>query len=230
MQCEEVMMSVKISTESNNITEPVIVPQNGLIHENDKQTEIIRDELHELAKRVLISRTYIKNRVISLAAEISSDYKKHGIDEIYIIPVLKGAVMFSIDLAKAIYDLHTISLKFDFIRVSSYGNKTTTSGEVSITGNLDDIQGKHVLLIEDIADTGLTLNSLKSHFLEDKKVQSLKICVLLDKEQRRYEEFKELKIDYIGFKIPNRFIAGYGIDCAGLLREMPFIITVAEKH
>lgn len=221
---------MKNITKTSSKVTPLIVPKKGLVHESDKSTDLICEDLHKLIDQIFISRTHIKNKVIDLASQISADYKEAGIDEVYLIAVLKGAAMFAMDLARAIYDLHTISLKLDYIKASSYGCDTTTSGEVSIIGEIDDVQGKHVLLVEDIADTGLTLRRLKSCFIEEKKAESLKICVLLDKEERRYDELKGFEIDYVGFKIPDMFVAGYGIDCAELFREMPFIIVINEEY
>lgn len=144
------------------------------------------------------------------------------------IAVLKGATVFATDLSRAIYDQRRISLKLDYIKVSSYGYDTTTSGRISINGEIDDVQGKHVLLVEDIVDTGLTLNRLRTYFLNDEKVESLKTCILLDKKARRLDEFREIETDYVGFKIPDVFVAGYGLDYAEQFREIPFIIGVKE--
>lgn len=221
---------MKKTTETNSQTMPIVIPKSGSIHEDDKTTDLVREELHRLIDQVFISRTHIKNRVNDLASQISADYSKAGISKVHMIVVLKGATMFAMDLVRAIYDLHEISVKLGYIKASSYGRDTTTSGKVSITEEIDGVQGKHVLLVEDIADTGLTLSRLKSYFLKNKKAESLKGCALLDKKVRRHERLKELDIDYIGFEIPDVFVAGYGLDYAELFREIPFIVVVNEEY
>ena len=151
---------------------------------------------------VLLSEEQIKARVKELAREISADYKEK---KPLLIGVLKGAVVFLSDLIREM----DIPLEIDFIAVSSYGADTTSSGIVRIQKDLEEsIKDKNVLIVEDIVDTGLTLNYLYDT-LSSQKPNSLKVVSLLDKPDRRKVEFKA---DYCGFLIPDRFVIGYGLD------------------
>lgn len=168
---------------------------------------------------VLYSQKQIEDRVKELAKQIEGDY--HGLEDILVVGVLKGANIFMSDLIREI----KLSLAIDFIAVSSYGASTESSGVVKILKDLDvDIEGKHVLIVEDIVDTGLTLQYL-TDILKRRDANSLKICTLLDKPSRRK---CNLTIDYVGFEIPDRFIVGYGIDYAEMHRNLPYIATIEE--
>lgn len=168
---------------------------------------------------VLLSEDAIEKKVIELAEQIKADYQQG--DDLLVVGVLKGANIFMGDLIRKI----DLPLEIDFMAVSSYGASTESSGVVRILKDLDaDIKGRHVLIIEDIVDTGLTLQYL-TDILKRRKVDSLRICTLLDKPSRRK---CDLHIDYVGFEIPDRFIVGYGIDYAEKYRNLPYIATVEE--
>lgn len=167
---------------------------------------------------ILISREEIQNKVKKLAKEIQKDYDG---EEIFVIGVLKGAFVFVSDLVRNI----DLPVTIDFMAVSSYGLSTQSSGVVKILKDLDlEIENKNVLIVEDIIDTGLTLKYLKENLLS-RNPKSIKICTLLDKPERRQ---CDLKIDYSGFVIPDKFIVGYGIDCAEKFRNLPHIAIVKE--
>ena len=159
---------------------------------------------------VVYTSGQIAERVQALGAEISRDYAR---EHIILVGVLKGAAIFLSDLARAINPDCT----FDFVAVSSYGRGTRSSGAVKLVKDLDhSIEGRHVILVEDILDTGLTLFYLRGLFLQQKPA-SLKIAALLDKPTRRLQK---IEADYVGFTIPNRFVVGYGMDYAERYRNL----------
>ena len=172
---------------------------------------------YELSE-VLLSEETIKKRVRELGQQISQDYSGR---ELVAIGVLKGAVIFLSDLVRNIDS--SVKVKIDFLAVSSYGASTRTSGIVRIVKDIDtDIKGCEVLIVEDIMDTGLTLSYL-SRLMMERQPRGLKICVLLDKPERHQTE---VMIDYCGFTIPDEFVVGYGLDYAGLWRNLPSIHVV----
>jgi hypoxanthine phosphoribosyltransferase len=153
---------------------------------------------------ILFSRQQIAERVHAIGEEISADYAGQSI---VLIGVLKGAAIFLADLARSI----TVDNTFDFVAVSSYGRARVSSGQVKMIKDIDNpIEDKHVILVEDILDTGLTLSYLRQLMLQHKPA-SLKIATCLDKPDRR---LVPIEADYVGFKIPNRFVIGYGMDFA----------------
>lgn len=161
----------------------------------------------------LISEEDIKNRVKAIAEQIDIDY--HG-KAVTLICILTGSIMFTVDLAR---ELKT-PVEFDFMSVSSYGDATTSSGHVKINKDLSNsITGKDVILVEDIIDSGRTLHHLLP-FLNSKNPNSLKLCTLLDKPEKR--EYN-VDVDYVGFEIPDYFIVGYGLDYAQKYRNLPYI-------
>jgi len=163
--------------------------------------------------RVLISEEELKAKVKELAGQISEDYA--GKNPL-IVSVLKGATIFVADLIREM-DIH---LGIDFIATSSYGNGDTSTGVVRILMDLESsISGRHVLVVEDIVDTGHTLNYLLN-MLSAREPASLRLCVLLDKPERR--EVK-VKADYVGFQIPDLFVVGYGLDYAEKYRNLPYV-------
>lgn len=167
-------------------------------------------------KDVLFSEADIENRVRELAEKINVDYKGH---DLLIIGVLKGANVFMCDLMRKI----TLPVQIDFIAASSYGHSTESSGVVKILKDLDySIEDRHVLIVEDIIDTGLTLKYLIENF-KSRSPKTIEICTLLDKPERR---IAPLDVKYIGFKIPDEFIVGYGIDYAERYRNLPYIATL----
>lgn len=161
----------------------------------------------------LISEEKLKSRVKEIAKEITEYYNG---EEVKTVCVLKGAVMFMVDLVKNL----ELPVKFDFMDVSSYGNSTESSGQIKILKDLDDpIEGENLLIVEDIIDSGRTLHYL-INYLESKKPKSIKLCTLFDKPERR--EFN-VRVDWTGFDIPDEFIVGYGLDYAQRYRNLPFI-------
>lgn len=166
--------------------------------------------------KVLFSRQQIQSRVAELGAQISRDFAG---ETVTLIGVLKGAAIFLSDLSRNI----TLDATFDFISVSSYGNEKQNSGEVKLLKDVDQsMEGKNVILVEDILDTGLTLSYL-SRIIEAHKPKSLKIAALLDKAARRVQP---IHAQYIGFEIPDEFVVGYGMDYAERYRNLPDICIV----
>ena len=167
--------------------------------------------------RVLIPEDEIQNKIIEVADKISEAYKG---ESLHLICILKGGAMFMCELAKRIHD---VNISFDFMSVSSYGSGTTTSGIVKIVKDLDEpLEGKHVLIVEDIIDTGHTLNHL-SKLLMSRGPKSIEICTLLNKPSRRE---KEVPVKYSCFEIPDEFVVGYGLDYDQKYRNLPYIGVV----
>jgi hypoxanthine phosphoribosyltransferase len=168
--------------------------------------------------RVFLTAEQIQERIKELGAEISADYPD-GI--IYLVCILKGACMFHADLARAI-SRHT---RLDFIGISSYGKDKTSSGQVRLTKDLDSpIEGSDVLIVEDIVDSGVTLNYL-TQVLRQRKPKSVQIATLLDKPERRQ---RPVEVKYVGFKIPDEFVVGYGLDYAEDFRNLKDICILSE--
>ncbi len=164
--------------------------------------------------KVLIDEKKLYKRIDEIANQINKEYEGK---EIILICILKGSVFFTVDLAKRING----DVKLEFIRVSSYNEGTESSGEIKMKLDLkDSIQGKDIIVIEDIIDTGRTLSYL-IEYLKMKKPNSVKLCALLDKPDRRVE--KNVKVDYIGFQIPDKFVVGYGLDWDEKYRNLPYI-------
>jgi hypoxanthine phosphoribosyltransferase len=169
---------------------------------------------------VLIPTEKIKERISELGAEIARDYAGRNP---LLIGVLKGACLFLSDLMRAA----DIPLNVEFIAISSYGAEMRTSGEVRILKDLDvAIEGRHILVVEDIVDTGLTLSYLLAN-LKSRGAESVKLAALLDKFERRE---KEVPIDYLGFQIPDKFVVGYGLDFAERYRNLPFIAVLKNPE
>ena len=169
---------------------------------------------------VLFTEEQIRARIKELGAEITRDYA--GLNPL-LIGVLKGGCFVLSDLLRAI----DTRLSIEFMAISSYGSSTRTSGEVRIMKDLDvPIEGRHILVVEDIVDTGLTLSYLLAN-LESRGAASVKLAALLDKHERRQ---KEVKIDYLGFQIPDEFVVGYGLDFAERYRNLPFIAVLKNPE
>ncbi|MFI5175617.1 MAG: hypoxanthine phosphoribosyltransferase [Terriglobia bacterium] len=167
---------------------------------------------------LLLSHEMIQKRVQELGQRITADYQGRTP---HLIAILKGACIFLSDLVRHI----PLPLSLDFIAVSSYGASTKSSGVVRITKDLDSsIEGRDVILIEDILDTGLTLSYLQE-YLVNRNPASLKVCALLNKPSRR---IKEVHADYIGFEIPDKFVVGYGLDVGQKYRNLPDICVVID--
>lgn len=164
--------------------------------------------------KILLTDEQIQTRIKSLADEINKDYKG---EEIVLICVLKGAVMFAVDLSKHL----NMPLKMEFIKLSSYGNGMTSSGKVQSFGaHLEEINGKNVLIVEDIIDTGLTAEFLINYIKETYHPKTLKFCSLLNKKATRKSSVEP---DYYGFEIGNKFVVGYGLDDEGYNRNLNYI-------
>lgn len=164
-------------------------------------------------EKVLLSTEEIQKRVEELGAQLTEEYRGK---ELLAVGILKGSNMFMSDLIRQI----TIPMQIDFMMVSSYGNATESSGVVKIVKDLEyGIKGKHLLIIEDIIDSGLTLKYLKQ-MLETREPASIKLCTLLDKPARREQH---VNVDYVGFTMPDEFLVGYGIDYAEYYRNLPYI-------
>jgi hypoxanthine phosphoribosyltransferase len=169
--------------------------------------------------RILIPRSRIQRRIIELAKQIRQDFPK---EPLHLVGVLKGAVFFLSDLARGI----TGEVSFDFIAVSSYGKNARSSGQVKLTKDLDaSIEGKTVIVVEDILDTGMTLQYLLRVF-EQRKPKRLRVAVLLDKPDRR---IAAVRADYVGFTIPNEFVVGFGLDYAERYRNLPGVGVLTLK-
>lgn len=166
--------------------------------------------------RVLISEQKVNERILEIAEKINEDYKGKSI---HMICVLKGGVFFMCELAKRI----SLPVSVDFMSVSSYGDDTKSSGVVRIVKDLDQsLEGKDVIVVEDIIDSGRTLSYLLE-ILKQRNPASLKLCTLLDKPDRRV---KDVKVDYTCFEIPDEFVVGYGLDYAQKYRNLPYIGVV----
>jgi hypoxanthine phosphoribosyltransferase len=168
---------------------------------------------------VLISETDIHQRIRTLAAEIERDYP--GGEGIHLVAILKGGFMFMADLVRAMSDRVTM----DFMAVSSYGKGTTSSGQVRVLKDLDNnVEARHIILVEDIVDTGLTLHYLQD-LLKARAPKSLKTACLLSKPSRRKVT---VQVDYIGFTIDDHFVVGYGLDYAEKYRNLPHIAVLEQ--
>lgn len=162
---------------------------------------------------IMLSPEEIERRVREVGKEITEDYAGR---ELVVVCVLKGSFVFAADLVRAI----NLPINVDFLAVSSYGDAVVSSGEVQLLHDLSaPVSGKDVMIVEDIVDTGLTLSYLMEN-LRSRHPATLKVAALLDKPSNRK---KEVKVDYVGFTIPNRFVIGYGLDHAGKYRNLPYI-------
>jgi len=168
--------------------------------------------------KVLITEEQLQKRMSELAKQIEKDYEGK---EITVICVMNGAIFFTVQLTLKIKN----AITYEFIQLSSYGENTESSGTITLKKDLENsIEGKDVLIVEDIIDTGRTLDFLKKH-LKDKGAKTVKVCVLTSKPERREID---VDVDYIGFEIPNNFVVGYGFDIGGRYRNMPYVAYVEE--
>ena len=173
-------------------------------------------DYREYLDEILIDEGKLQERIAELGKEISCDYQN---ENLHLICILRGGIIFLSDLMRNITAPNTV----DFMAVSSYGVTRQSTGQVRITLDLkDDIQDRHVLLVEDIVDSGYTIASVLE-FLKTRHPKSLRVCTLLNKPARREVE---VPIDYCGFVIPNKFVFGYGLDMDEYYRNLPFIATV----
>jgi hypoxanthine phosphoribosyltransferase len=180
---------------------------------------VSQTELERAVGEILIDRETLAGRVAELGAEVSADYEGR---DLLLIGVLKGAVFFMADLMRHL----TVPCEVDFMAISSYGDATDSSGIVRILKDLDiNIEGRDVLVVEDIIDSGLTLSYLIRN-LESREPASLEVCALLTKPSRREID---VPVRYVGFEIPNKFVVGYGLDFAERYRNLPYV-GVLDEH
>lgn len=175
--------------------------------------------MENIIKSVLVSEEEIKIKVKELGDVITKDYKDK---ELIVVGILKGAVVFMSDLCREI----KLPILMDFMAVSSYGKSSLSTGEVRIIKDLDfSVENKHVLIVEDIIDTGYTLSYLTDN-LRKRGAQSVKIVTLLDKPDRRQAD---VPVDYLGFEIPDEFVVGYGLDYAEQYRNLSYVAALKEE-
>jgi hypoxanthine phosphoribosyltransferase len=168
--------------------------------------------------RVLIPAEKIQTRIAELGAEIDRDYPS---GPVYLVGILKGACIFLADLARAM----KTPARIEFVGIASYGRGKTSSGEVKLTKDLDhSLEGQHVIVVEDIVDTGVTLTYLMQVF-QQRKPKSLRIAAFLDKPERRQ---RPVKVDYVGFSVPDEFLVGYGLDYAEDYRNLRDVCVVSQ--
>ncbi len=173
-------------------------------------------------EKILVSEDAIKKRIDELGIEITRDYLNAGVQELTIVAITNGAIIFTADLLRKI----PLRTRLDCVRVSSYQDETKPIGEPQIIDNIRlNIHGRHVLMIDDILDTGRTCSKIV-HALKTKNPATIKTCMLLDKKGRREVAFEA---DYVGFKIPNEFVVGYGLDFAENYRSLPCIGVVKAE-
>lgn len=173
---------------------------------------------YDTVGEVMITQEEIRERAAEIGEQITGDYRGEGV---ILIGILRGAVPWMADVMKHI----ALDVEIDFIACSSYGATTKTSGVVKINKDLDsDIEGKNVIIVEDIVDSGITLNYLKG-YLENRKPKSIRICALLDKPEGRRAD---IKADYVGFTVEDKFIIGYGLDFNQKYRQLPYISFLNE--
>ena len=173
----------------------------------------------EVNVKVLISEEEVNKKIREMAEKISADYAGK---ELHVVCILKGGVFFMCELVKHI----TVPVTHDFMSVSSYGDGTESSGRVKIVKDLDEpLEGKDVIIVEDIIDSGRTLSHLMDIF-KKRNPNSIRLCTLLDKPERRVTE---VKVDYTGFQIPDEFVVGYGLDYKQIYRNLPYIGVVVQE-
>ena len=171
--------------------------------------------MHDDIERILFTQEELREKVAAMGKKISEDYQNAS-EDVFCVGILKGAVVFYTDLVRSI----SLPVQFDFMIASSYGNQTSTSGSVKLLKDLDyDVEGKHLILIEDIIDSGTTMQYLM-RILRERRPKSIKLCALLSKPSRRTAD---VNIDYLGAEVPDEFLVGYGLDYAGTYRNLPYI-------
>ena len=213
----------------------VKVPEAGIVSSDIPE---IPSRCIERVDGVLIPEDSLRKRINALADQICSDYKEKGIKGIDIVYILEGAFMFASDLEREIFRTEKVEIySSSSLKASTYRDELKGAGEVRREvkiAYMPEVRGKDVLLVEDIADQGFTLGKV-INLIREKGAKSLKVCVLMSKilknpsdEVKRNHQMFEL--DYVGFEIPDRWVAGYGTDASGDFRDLPFIVTVNEKH
>ncbi len=184
--------------------------------------ELWQAQMDKKLQKIVFTDQQIQERLAKMATEITDYYRQNNAQEIVVIGILRGAVIMMSDLIRLI----PLPVTIDFMAISSYGNSTSSSGTVRILKDVSEaIENRHVLVVEDIVDTGLTLANLKEMLLA-RKPASLKICTLLNKPSRRKVE---IEADFVGFDIADEFVVGYGLDYAGHYRHLPYIGVLKEE-
>jgi hypoxanthine phosphoribosyltransferase len=203
----------------NDFNQVIEVPDCGIIASGE--TQCIPGGLQEDLERILLSKKCLANRLEIIADQVARDFK----EGIFAVVVLKGAIIFFADLMRALAE-RGISVEFDVSVVASYENAETT-GKINIRLDVEeDIANKDVLIVEDIIDTGMTLDHLREYFLRERGARNVRICTFLDKIGRRR---KEINVDYIGFRVPDYFLVGYGLDYNQKYRFLPYVAILNPK-
>jgi len=175
-------------------------------------------------KRVYIPEEIIARRVKELAELIATDFSSY----IHALVILKGAVVFAADLFREIHRIAPVEIYHSFLKASSYGTGTCSGGEVVLSHDVHEVRGKHILIVEDIVDTGVTLARLRDYLLKERGARSVGTCVLLDKPARRIPGV-HAPIEYRGFEVEDLFLVGYGLDYAEKYRELPYVAVLDEE-
>ncbi|MBN1156968.1 hypoxanthine phosphoribosyltransferase [Candidatus Woesearchaeota archaeon] len=199
----------------SDFSSTVEVPETGIMREEDSVE--IPGYLKDIEK-ILITENCIKARLRGIANEIN---KRYSDKDIHCVVVLSGAIVFFADLMRAL-SRHGFKVTYSLIKLSSY-SKAKSTGKIAVEMDIGRVEGKDVVVIEDIADTGLTLDHLRNHLLNEKKAKSVKVCVLFNKMTKKTAE---VNLDFIGFKVPDQFIVGYGLDFDQRYRELPFVAVL----
>jgi len=202
----------------SDFSKTVVVSEEGIRLASEPEPKVREKYINELDK-VLITKGCLDARIKGLAREIANGFA--GVDEITCVVVLKGGMFFAADLIRVLDEQSNLRTRLDFIKCSSYGDRSYSSGNVQMC-QLDNIEGKNILLIEDIVDTGGTLRVLQNYLKEKRK--NFKTCVLLDKGVA-----SGIELDFIGFRIPRVFVGGYGLDYAGMYRGLPEIVVIKKE-
>ena len=197
----------------------IVVPEQGIKVPDEKIT--IPDEMASEIKNLLISKECLARRLEVVADQIAADFRP----EVFAVVILRGAVIFFSDLVRALSE-RGVYVIYDVSVVSSYVESEST-GEIKIHLDVEqNIQDRDVLIVEDIVDTGLTLNRLKKYYTYERKARSVRICAFMDKPARRKED---VNADYVGFEVPNYFLVGYGLDFNQQYRSLPFVAILDPK-
>jgi len=226
-------MAMKIIKQTDR---PIRVPVEGVCagkRDRERVPEIMQNRI----ERVLITRAVIEARVKTLARQIAKHYQKR--DRLKLIYILEGAGMFALDLAREIFNAKGPELRILSIKARTYGEELKQEGEVSRQVKIifapTGLSGEEILIAEDIVDQGFTLSAVKEWLLEEAGVKDVKICALLEKRlghptPRVREIRKRLKLDWVGFTIPDRWVAGYGVDAGDDFRALPYLAIVREEY
>ena len=209
----------------SSVTRPATLSRSNLTHGNISIYIMSATKL--LPESVLISESCLQNRIRELGTQISSDYENR---ELVLLGVLRGSVLFFADLSRAIFRAQLtdsgreVQVHFEFVQLTSYHNSRKPSKVQLIRGGSDYLEQRHILIVEDVVDTGHTLKALSEH-LQTLNPKTVKVCTLLDKPSQRQVS---VAIDYTGFQIPDAFVVGYGLDYAQQYRNLPYIARLEE--